>query len=358
MKLTEEQAKRIDLSRIEDAYMAAEYLARKFSVKGRYLADEAWGPEGNLYLAESSWALMDAYLINENEQYLKAVKAILIELKRIQKPDGSWAIELGTSGVGFKVTEEERKDSAEKVDPPTTAAMLRIISEYQKITKDYTYQKMGEKAFKYLMNFWDPEVGTFIEKEKRKLLDLRSNPYSYHIFFLLGINAWKDIAPEETMAVLPQLLEFVKGTFEKFDDHTMPLIYALHAATLMEFCSTDYTENVIKPRIKDHLVYSPVFKVKEVPGGYFHRDGSRGIVTNEIHMRSCVGIALAMRKYDIVSETKFFQDTQAYKDLSGWIDQMKSDKYYFEYETLPERKKIGYGSPGQYLPCYWILGKF
>jgi hypothetical protein len=36
---------------------------------------------------------------------------------------------------------------------------------------------------------------------------------------------------------------------------------------------------------------------------------------------------------------------------------MRVKGFYYEFELLPERKKLGYGSPGQYLPIWWMLGK-
>jgi len=351
------QELRVDKDRYNDALDAATFLTKYFLKTGRYKADESWGPEGILYLAESSYALMDAYCISKQDHYLQAVKAILEELKRIQKPNGGWAIDLSESGVGFKVTDEERRDSAEKVDPPTTSAMLRTIADYYRISGDNSYREMGDRAFDYLKEMWDPEVGTFVEKTHRKLLDLRSNPNAYHLFFLIGVSAWRVNAPDVIDEMYPSLLDFVKRTYEAFDSETMPLIYALHTAILLEHCSKEYITNTIQPKIVQHLVNNDIFRTKDNPGGYGHRDGSRGIVTDEAHMRSSAGIAIALKQYDLITETKTFTKTSFYQDLSGWIDQMKVGDFYYEFELLPERIKKGYGSPGQYLPIWWILGK-
>jgi len=357
MKVSEEFKNRIDEVRLNDAFKAADFLAENFLKDGRFNVKESWGPEGVLYLAESSWALMDAYRISRNVHYMEAVQSILNELRRLQKKSGGWAIELGKNGVGFKVTEEERNDSIEKEDPPTSAAMLRTISEYYTLSGDNSYYDLGEKAFNYLMKMWDPKQGTFVDNQARKLLNLRSNPSSYHLFFLIGISAWKDYAPETVNRICPILLEFVKKTFESFDENTMPLIYALHAATLMDFCSDNYIHSIIKPRIDKHLINNENFRCNDLPGGYGHRDGLRGIVKSEAHMRSSAGIAIASKKYDLISGTRIYRDTQKYIMIADWIDQMKGDGFYYEFEMLPERIKKGYGSPGQYLPIWWILGQ-
>jgi hypothetical protein len=357
MNFSEKFNDRIDKGRFDDGLMAADFLAKNFKATGRYNVDESWGPEGILYLAESSWALMDAYRVTDKRSYIDAVISILKELQRLQKKSGGWSIDLGKSGVCFKVTEEERNDSMLYEDPPTTAAFLRTISEYQELTGDDSYFPMGEKAFNYLLEMWDASEGTFIDKQKRKLLGLRSNPNAYHLFFLIGLSAWRNFRPGAIDDIYPVMLEFVKGTFEKFDTNTMPLICALHATVLMDHCDDDYIQTMIRQSIDVNLVNNDTFRVPTVPGGFGHRDGSRGIVTTEAHMRSSVGIAIAMKKFDLVTGTNTYRNSFQYNEIAGWIDQMKAEQFYYEFETLPERIKNGYGSPGQYLPCWWILGR-
>lgn len=359
MNISEEFKNRIDEERIDDAFEAADFLAKSFIKTGRYIVDESWGPEGLLYLAESSYALLSAYEITKNEHYLDAVKSILNELSRIQKPSGGWALELGKhgDGIGFKITDEIRNITAEIEDLPPTVAMLKTISDYQKHSGDLSYIDIGNKAFKYLMGFWDVNYGSFLEKENNKLMALRSNPRSYHLFSFLGISAWKDFEPDTANEILPVILNFIKDTFESYDDQTMPLVYGLHAATLVQHCAPEYIINVIKPRIDNHLVNNPTFKIDGLKGAYGHRDGLRGIVKNEAHMRSAAGVAIAMKFYDLYTNSRTYRDTDAYKDVKNWIQSMKGDSFYYEFEILPERKKLGYGSPGQYLPIWWILGQ-
>ncbi|WP_276373595.1 hypothetical protein [Chryseolinea sp. H1M3-3] len=348
---------RVDEDKLEDALRAANFLAKNFIETGRYTVDETWGPEGLLYLAESSYALHSAYEIKRDEIFIGAVKSILDELRKIQKKSGGWGLELGKDGVGFKTTDEVRKLTAEIEDLPPTVAVLKTIADYQKITGDKSYSDIGDKAFEYLMNHWDVKYGSFLEKENNKLMALRSNPRSYHLFSFIGILAWRDHSPEIIDEILPYLLRFIKDTFESYDDQTMPLVYGLHAANLVQHTSEDYIKNVIKPRIDNHLVYNETFRIKELKGAYGHRDGLRGIVKDEAHLRSAAGVAIAMKFYDLYTNTRTYRDTGIYKDVENWIQNMKSGSFYYEFEQLPERKKIGYGSPGQYLPIWWIVGK-
>jgi hypothetical protein len=348
---------RIDTDKLRDALAAAGFLAQNFVQTGRYNVEESWGPEGLLYVAESSYALHSAYEVSGNDLYLRAVKAMLNELRRVQKPSGGWALQLGKDGVGFKTSDDVRMITAEIEDLPPTVAVLKTIADYERLSGDTVYSEIGEKAFNYLMDHWDPEYGSFREKENNKLMALRSNPRSYHLFSFLGIHAWRDHSPATVDRILPIILNFIKNTFESYDGQTMPLVYGLHAANLVQHCSQEYITNVIKPRIDNHLAGNPTFKIDEVEGAYGHRDGLRGIVKDEAHLRSAAGVAIAMKFYDLYTDTRTYRDTELYRNVDRWIQEMKGDGFYYEFEKLPERKKIGYGSPGQYLPIWWILGK-
>lgn len=350
---------RVDEDNLDDAIMAANFLADRFIKDGKYIVDETWGPEGLLYLAESSYALLNMYEITRNEYYLNAVRSILEYLKRVQKASGGWALEIGKygNGKGFSITEDVKRITQEIEDLPPTVGVLRTVSEYYKYSGDDSYLDIGWKAFDYLMEHWDNSYGSFREKENNELMALRSNPRSYHLFSLIGINEWSKEAPKETKKILPKLLSFVKETFESYDEKTMPLVYGLHASVLTQVCSNEYVTKVIKNRIDNHLVYNDTFQIEEIEGGYGHRDGLRGIVVDEAHMRSSAGIAIAMKLYDLKTNSRTYRDTQAYKKISKWIQSMRGEGFYYEYESVNSNGKIGKGSPGQYLPIWWILGK-
>lgn len=359
INLSEEQRKRVDLERLDNALSAATFLANNFIETGRYQVDESWGPEGLLYLAESSYALFSAYEITKDKHYLDAVKSILDELNDIQKPSGGWALEIGKhgDGVAFKTSEHVKRITAEIEDLPPTVAMLKVIAKHHELTGDHSYMKMGDKAFAYLMEHWDDDYGSFREKENNELMALRSNPRSYHLFSLIGIHAWRNQEPDLIDRILPVIIEFVKGTFESYDKDTMPLVYGLHAAVLMQYTGIQYVDNVIKPRIDEHLVNNQTFRISEPMGAFGHRDGLRGIIKSEAHMRSAAGVAIAMKLYDIRTNTQTYRKTEFYRHVSDWIQSMWGNGFYYEFELLDSKKKLGYGSPGQYLPIWWILGQ-
>jgi hypothetical protein len=357
--LTKDMLHSIDEDKFDDAVKSANFLAKNFIKSGRYIVDESWGPEGLLYLAESSYALFSIYNITKDPLYLSAIKSILTELRTTQKSSGGWALELGkySDGIGFKVTDEIRRITAKIEDLPPTVAMLKTIADYTELTGDDSYLDMGDKAFSYLMNYWDSDYGSFLEKENNELMALRSNPRSYHLFSLIGIHAWRAYSPKIIDQILPTIIEFVKDTFESYDSETMPLVYGLHAAVLIDYCGDDYIRDIIKPHIDKNLMLNNKFKINKRPGAFGHRDGLRGIVTDEGHIRSAIGITIAMKFYDLKTGTRTYRDTQIYQETSDWIQKMRGDGFYYEFELIDGSQRLGYGSPGQYLPIWWILGK-
>ena len=128
-----------------------------------------------------------------------------------------------------------------------------------------------------------------------------------------------------------------------------------HVALLSKYESFSYRTQIIKPKLESYL-HSDLFASKNVLGGYGHRDGLRGVVTDELHMRSAIGLSYAMKAYDYYAEDDFFTKKEVYKNLVSWIDSMKDDKGYYEFQDSIDGAKYGKGSPGQYLPILWILG--
>lgn len=352
--------KTIDIENLRYASLAGDYLAEQFICgKGRYKVEQSWGPEGLLYLAESAYALCSLFEATGGERYEVAINEILSELSRVQKPSGGWALELGRDGDGlrFSVTDEIREATSKIEDLPPTVAILKVIADYHRLTKNTKYIDIGHKAFAYLLDYWDPDYGSFIEKDNILLSNLRSNPRSYQFFSLIGIHAWRDYDPKKVDIMLPKILYFVQQTFENFDSDTMPLIFGLHAALLSELSSDSYVDAVIKPKVEKHLIGSDTFRLSDPPGAFGHRDGLRGILTNEAHLRSAVGVLLAMKFLDLRTDSFFYRMTPMYEATSSWVKSMFLIDRFYEFQDVLTGKKFGYGSPGQYLPVWWILGK-
>ncbi len=326
---------------------------------GRYLGQESWGPEGSLYLSESAYALLTMYEITREFKFLNAVESILEEISLLQKESGGVGIHLGRYGDGlrFKVTDEVAIATAAIEDVPPTAAILKVVADYERITGSDRFIGIGEKAHAYLVTKWSDNDGCFLEEINPVLQALRSNPRSYQLFSYLGMRAWKSRGDNNSGEITQTLLGYVAKTFESYDGNTMPLVYGLHAAILCEDMPLNYLEGVIKPRIDQHLGPNSKFRISKIKGAYGHRDGQRGIVLDEAHIRSACGAAIAMRFYDIRTESCIYQNTKQYQDIARWLISMhtKQDGFY-EFQDVVSMKKYGRGSPGQYLPIWWITG--
>jgi hypothetical protein len=346
---------RVNTVRFISAKNSADYIVSHHDKDGAYIVDESWGPEGEIYRALCVWVLVDIYNLTERKEYINTAKKILNRFKKSQLTSGGWTISLGHDGLRFKITETEREDSNNQEDPVIAGAVLKSIIDYSISTGSSEFKSMGNKAYKYLLGIWDDDIGTVNENKNRKLTDLRSNPDAYHFLILQGINAWHESGSEDAGIKFDKILAFVRKTYEAFTEETMPLMIGYHVAVLAKYESISYRTDVIKPKLESYMK-SNLFASNKIIGGYGHRDGLRGIRTDELHMRSAIGLAYAMKAYDYFSKDDYFTKTDKYKNIVSWIDSMKDDEGYHEFQDSKDGVKYGKGSPGQYLPMLWILG--
>jgi hypothetical protein len=346
----------VDLERLDDALDACDFLLNHLNTAGRYEVEERWGPEGEVYLIEVGWTLLEAYRIAGRRRYLDGAVAILERFRRNQMPSGGWSLRLGTSGLECKVTEEERRRTRDREDLPLIGAATYAVAKYRSLTGDDAYDAMIDRALDHLLEYWDPEQGCFLEKSSEHFTGMRSAPTGYQAFFLFGLAAWR-CRRDDLDEIVPHLVDYVQRNLESFDERTMPYIRMVHIGLLMQHRSVDYVRSEIKPRI-DALVSSPVFRCSWVRGGYGHRDSYRGIVTSEANIRGSGAVALVMRLYDLVTGSRTYRDTEPYADVSWWIDSMKAEHGYYEFQVQEGMKRLGRGSPAQYTPCFWIFGAF
>lgn len=344
----------VDRPRLNYAIDACDFLLEHLTPEATYEANERWGPEGELYLVEVSWVLLEAYRITSQRKYLEGAVVILNRLQRTQMPAGGWADNLGPDGLEFKATEEERRVTREREELPIIGAVAYAVAKYRRLTGENRYNDMTDLALAHLLAQWDPESGSFLEKTGEHFIGMRSTPNAYQALFLLGLSAWKPWCAS-LEPIVPKLTEHIRRNFESYDDHTMPFMRVFHMALLMTHLPLDYVTREIKPRI-DRLVESPVFKCAGITGGYGHRDSYRGIVNTEANVRGSGAVAIAMRFYDLTTETRIYSDSDAYREVTSWMDSMNASRGYYEYQTQHDLKRKGRGSPGQYIPCWWIFG--
>ena len=334
--------------------MSVEYLT-----KGDYYPEEAWGCEGQIYPSLMGLMLLELYKLEPNERYINAVRSIIEKNIEKQMPSGGWALSLGvtTNGIKFEVSDHIKEITAKCEDLPPTVTAIRLLADYQHLTNDNKYISSLEKAFNYLQKYWNSDDLCFGEMLVGEALKLRANPKNYQIYAYQCIESLANIFPEANIYKKP-LYGSVKTIFEDMDGDTYPLLYALYACLIIEKERTsNYVTEVIKEKIIKEIALESVFRIPNVPGAMGHRDGLRGICLDEGHLRNSVGAALVMRFYDTYAEKDTFTKLLFYENTENWILQMYEDGRFYEFVDIKTNTKMGVGTPGQYIPLMWIIGK-
>ena len=250
------------------------------------------------------------------------------------------------------------KITAEVEDLPPTATALRLASEYEHITGDSQFHASLKRGYEYLTKYWNEEKGTFEEMLTGEALELRASPRDYHIYAFQCVDSLQKIFREAKHYVSP-LFSSVKSNFEAMCADTYPLLYGMHAALITkEEGPSDFVLDKVKPLIDGELALKSRFLIPLVPGALGHRDGLRGVCLDEGHLRNSIGAALAMSYFDRYAAPTKYMETGLYNDLTKWIQSMYDGGKYYEFIDLNSGEKRGFGSSGQYLPIFWILGEF
>jgi len=332
-------------------------MAREYINRGDYFPSESWGCEGQIYPSLTGIALLRLFQVTNNELYLKGVQSILESNLKKQMPSGGWALSLGATANGIKFEAQAIiKLTAEIEDLPPTVTALRLASEYEQLTGDTQFHSSLELGYEYLKRYWNEKKGSFEEMLTGEALMLRASPRDYHIYAFQCVDSLQHIFPDAKYYVTP-LYSSLKSNFEAMNADTYPLLYGMHAALISkEEGSSDYVLEKIRALIDGELALKSRFLISAEPGALGHRDGLRGVCLDEGHLRNSIGAALAMSYFDIYVESNTYMQMELYSDLKKWIQSMYDEGKFYEFKDLSSGEKRGFGSSGQYLPIFWILG--
>lgn len=342
------------------AIVVGEKMANAYITKCDYFPKSSWGCEGQIYPSQMGNALLSLYKSEKKPIFLEGVKAIIERNIKKQLPSGGWALMLGDAGNGtrFEVSSHLVELTATIEDLPPTVTALRLMADYKFLTNDSSYDSALEKGFHYLLQHWNEEKQLFNEMLVGEALKLRASPRDYHIYAFQAIQALSRIYPEAKQYITP-LYNSVKEIFEEMNAYTYPLLHAMYAAIIVKMeGGSDYVITKVKPRIANQIAFKSHFLIKNVPGALGHHDGLRGIRLDEGHLRNSVGAALAMKFYDMYLNEQEFTQSDFYQDLKKWIISMYNGELFYEFLDVPSGEKMGVGTPGQFLPIQWILGRF
>lgn len=344
---------------IDYAVAVGNKMASLYITNGDYYPEEAWGCEGQIYPSLMGIMLLELYKVEPNEIYINAVRAIINKNIKQQMPSGGWALSLGATanGIKFEVTEHIKEITANCEDLPPTATAIRLLAEYQILTNDNKYISSLEKAFNYLLKFWNEDEFCFDEMLVGEALKLRANPKNYQIYAYQCIESVANIFPEANK-YKKKLYDSIKTIFEDMDADTYPLLYSLYACHIIQKeKNSTYVTKVIKEKIIKEIALESIFVIPNMPGAMGHRDGLRGICLDEGHLRNSVGAALVMKFYDTYAENDTFTKLPFYESTKNWILKMYAEGRFYEFVDFKTNTKMGLGTPGQYIPLMWILGR-
>jgi hypothetical protein len=335
------------------------YMAQNYIEKGDYYPEEAWGCEGQIYPSLMGIALLELYKTDGEKIFLDGLKAIIESNAKKQLRSGGWPLSLGATGNGlrFFVTPHLIEVTAKSEDLPPTVTALRLMGEYKLLTGDTSYDTSLEKGYHFLMEYWNADKKTFEDMLSGEALELRANPTNYQIYAYQCVLTLSQLFPEVKPLVEP-LYVSVKQIFEAMDAKTYPLLYGLYAGVISNReGSSEYVKTEVRRRISEDITFSSPFLIETIPGAIGHRDGLRGMVLDEGHLRNSIGAALAMKLFDKAINEKYFTPTPFYKNLTNWIQSMFDGRSrYFEFIDVNNGERRGLGTPGQFLPLWWILG--
>lgn len=335
-------------------------MAEAYIEKGDYFPKQAWGCEGQIYPSLTGIALLRLFECTENQYYLDGVREIIASNSKKQMSSGGWPLALArtANGIRFDVSERIVRITSNIEDLPPTVTAIRLISEYQQLTGDSSFQYSLDSGYEFLMKYWDEERGGFREMLEGEALKLRASPRDYHIYAFQCMDSVQHIHGEASEFVLP-LYQSVKKNFEAMNADTYPLLYGMHAGLISQVEGpSEYVISEVRERIAEQIGLKSKFVIPSMPGALGHRDGVRGIRLDEAHLRNSIGAALAMSYYDFHVGVSEFTTSETYAELSEWIQSMYDNGRYYEFIDLNSQEKRGEGSSGQYLPIFWILGRF
>jgi hypothetical protein len=325
------------------------------SNEGHYTPYESWGPEGNIYPGLLGVSLCK-YVLDSITKNLGITALDLLCKTAIscQLENGSWPLELGKSskGMRFDVDSSIVRSTYEMPDIPSTASMVWFLSEYSiNIKKNETILNSISKGLEYLDSSWNPRNGFFEDLKTNQAVALRANPRNYDVYLYKCFKSVKHLGYNRKDYVEALFFSITKE-FETSDKDTYPLLYAFNASVLYNSnIDTKWKEKNIV-RLTDHLGLNSPLKIPEHPGYYGHKDGVRGVVLNEAHLRNTLGVIISQEillNGSIIKnkDQAFKLLTECYKAANSFFN----GNYFTEFIDLDNLEYLGNGSPAQFLPA-------
>jgi len=339
-----------DSIRLADALGACDFLVSHLDDHGGYHHPEQWGPEGNLYVARIASVLLEAWAVSREDRYLAGARCVLDALARTQRPDGHWALGLYGKGIEYDATKKvKERDHDDDAFPWVAGSAAVVLDKYRRTTGDDGYREVTRTCLDALATCLSTGSGLIdADLQDWNLCMTRAES-------LIGLSCWTDQRPELAPCV-ERLADWLEGQFATFDAESQPFCTVLSSLALLRVRGFARAGRLVKEVI-DRYLATRSYACEEIPGGWGHRDTSRGIITTEGNIRGTGALAILMKSYDLAAGREEYTVTGEYLRMSTWIDGMKdADGGYFEFQKASDMKRRAKGSPGQTIPCIWIFG--
>ena len=314
---------------------ACDYLVSRLQVDGSYLPEEGWGPESCSYWTESISTLTNAFRLTRDAAYTDAAKRIAEYLRKTQRRSGLWGADHRTDFPIFNRYTSRQQDLQYNLEDEIrgTGFVAMSLANYQDATGDRTYEDVVNYALSGVFREGVPELSHMTPD-----------------ILLIGIHAWKGFN-EEFMQYEKPLLDHMLDTFLPEAPLKHLFFSALRSLALMQTAGLRVLESHIEPAIEMQLKREDIL-IPGIRGGLIHS----GFDPNA-NIRASGALAFWMRSVDLATGTDRYQSTETYRDLATWIDSQKDPQGgFFEVQKAEDFKRLGKGSPGQYIPCWWIFG--
>lgn len=333
---------RIDKDRLGQALDAADFLLEHLGDDGVIRIEDSWAPENPAYLSETPWVFLEAFKLTGDEKYRHGTTRIFDHMRDTQKPDGSW----------YRTIENANWILI-------NGAVAYGVRKYEKITGDDSYRPMIDRAFSYMCSCWDSDTG-FWEHIPRTRYE--------ESICLLGLWSWRNIR-EEADRLAPKVVEhitthpsiwdgekkyWIPNGLVKGRELATPSFTAITSCAILATTADQYASSHVKPAL-DHVLGNPLLKCDHIPGGY--HIGQEAYL-DEANVRGATALATAMKLFDLTTESTTFSSSSEYAKICAWIDGMKAEHGFYEYQSNSDHSRHAQGSPAQYIPCWWIFGQF
>lgn len=166
--------------------------------------------------------------------------------------------------------------------------------------------------------------------------------------------AWSHVDNSFMPRVRP-LVDWCVATTVEQAPHDFPYFTVARSVLLLALGGTQHLKAVVRPAI-EHVLAAKKWRHPASKKDLLHFPDPQDIAN--LNCRANTAMAYIMRLADNAAQDDHFTRTTTYAHLAQWTDGMRDDTdgSYFEVRDPHTSDRKWKGSPGQYIPLWWMLG--